>query len=168
MQKGVILATKQLKYWSQEDFDSLSRYVNTDQTYFRAAHTQRRQPNQREMIQFIADTLDLSFSQMLLKMIDARGLTDVEVYKTARIDRRVFSKIRSNDDYQPSRDTAILLCFALHLTLVESMALLERAGLCLSRSKKEDLVIMYCLDYGIYDVEAVNEALKNLGLRSLL
>ena len=119
------------------------------------------------MASFFAETIGLPFSETLLRMIDVRGMTDVAVYKAAKIDRRVFSKIRSNAMYQPSKKTAVRLCLALRCTPSEAMTLLEKAGLCLSRSKKEDMVILYCLRNEIYDVDVVNDVMVRLKLEEI-
>ena len=122
----------------------------------------------KAIMHFIVDTMELSFSQTLLKTIDMRGKLDSEVYKAAKVDRRVFSKLRSNTDYQPSFKTAIRLCLALEMGTTEALMLLGKAGYTLSRSKKEDLVILFCFENGIYDVDEVDGALKALNLEGLL
>ena len=103
--------------------------------------------------------LDASFSQTLLSLIDARGLTDAEVYHRANLSRQLFSKIRSNADYRPTKPTAVALAMALGLTLPETRDLLGRAGIALSRSSQFDVIVEFYISRGVYDVLLVNEAL---------
>lgn len=108
-----------------------------------------------------------TFSQMLLRMIDERNLKDSEVYKEANIDRRLFSKIRGDADYIPSKKTVICFCMALRLELSEARDLLEAAGYALSTSSKFDLIIMYLLEKGEYSVIFANIVLEQYGESTL-
>lgn len=100
--------------------------------------------------------LDKTFQQYLFMLIDRRGLTDPEVYKKANIDRKHFSKIRSNVDYTPSKRTALALAIALELSLDETRDLLSRAGLALSPSMISDRIIEYCIETSNYDIYEIN------------
>ncbi len=100
--------------------------------------------------------LDKTFQQYLFMLIDRRGLTDPEVYKKANIDRKHFSKIRSNVDYSPSKRTALALAIALELSLDETKDLLARAGLALSPSMMSDRIIEYCIETSNYDIYEIN------------
>ena len=103
--------------------------------------------------------LDEGFSTTLLKLIDQKGLTDVQCYKKANIDRKLFSKIRSDPRYKPSKTTAVAFALALELTLPETQSLLSRAGYTLSHSYLSDILVEYCIRQKQYDVLAVNELL---------
>ena len=104
-----------------------------------------------------------SFSEMLLRMIDEKGLKDSDVYKRANIDRRLFSKIRADEDYVPSRKTAISFCLALQLELEEAKKLLATAGYTLSASSRFDLIIMYLIENCEYNIHFANIVLDDYG-----
>ena len=105
------------------------------------------------------DELDAGFSETLLKLIDRTGKKDSEIYKKANVDRKLFSKIRNNPDYKPSKATAIAFAIALELDLKETKDFIARAGFALSRSSKFDVIIEYFIKQKNYDVFAINEAL---------
>lgn len=105
------------------------------------------------------DKLDAGFSETLLRLIDRSGKKDAEIYKKANIDRKLFSKIRSNPGYRPSKTTAVAFAIALELNLAETQDFIARAGFALSHSSVFDIIIEYFIERRNYDVFAINEVL---------
>ena len=101
-----------------------------------------------------------TFSEMLLRLVDEKGFAkDSIVYKRANIERSVFSKLRSNKNYAPSKSTAVALCIALELNMDQTKDLLSRAGYALSPSSMADVIVSFFIENGLYDIFEINAAL---------
>lgn len=114
-------------------------------------------------LESLIDNLDETFSQMLLRLIDERGLKDSTVYKRANVDRRHFSKIRNDIDYVPTKKTVIAFAIALELSMDESIDLMKKAGFAFSTSSKFDVIIQFFIENKYYDIYELNEALFTYG-----
>ena len=139
------------------DLNALSAPV-AEPEYATASCRQTRAIDEEEIAELL-DGLDASFSQTVLSLIDARGLTDVEVYKRANLSRQLFSKIRRDRGYKPTKATAVALAIALELSLDECDDLLERAGYSLSTSSKFDVIVRYFIERECYDIYKLNAML---------
>ena len=111
----------------------------------------------------LLDELEPTFSQTLFRFIKQQNLSEIECYKNANLDRRLFSKIRSNDAYTPKKDTVFALILGLKLDLPDARRLLESAGYSLSHSFKKDTIIEYLISQNIYDIITVNDILDSFG-----
>lgn len=120
-----------------------------------------------ELKDFVNNHRQPKFREVLFHFIDQKGVTDATVYKKAWLDRRHFSKIRSNPHYRIGKNTVISLALALELSQTETGKLLHAAGFALSHSDTSDLVIQFCLENKIYDLQDVNEALHHLNEKPL-
>lgn len=124
----------------------------------------RRKPR---TIDELIDEIDFTFQEMLFKFIDQKGLNDVDVYKKANVDRKLFSKIKSNRFYQPSKSTALAFSIALELNLDETLDLLKKAGYTLSDAIPLDIIVAYHIEKAIYDIYEINMVLFDKGEHSI-
>ncbi len=156
--------SKQIQQFEEEAF--VQKLIDADNMLKEIIHKPDIYYAKRS-IDDLGDQLEETFSQRLFRLIDERGMLDPEVYHRANIDKRLFSKIRSNKNYKPSKNTAIALAIALSLSFDETNDLLKTAGYILSRSSRFDLIIEYCIKNKIFDIFEVNETLYALEEKTL-
>jgi hypothetical protein len=120
-----------------------------------------------ELEDFILTKRKPTLQQVLFNFIDKNASSDADIYKKAGIDRKLFSKIRSNPNYRPGKNTIIALALALELNKKETDMLLSSAGYSLSDSDTSDLIIQFCLEKKIYDIDYVNQALEYFSMKPL-
>jgi len=118
----------------------------------------KSKPKERSL-EDLLNEVDDTFSEALLRLIDAKGKTDPEVYKKANVDRKLFSKIRNNPAYKPSKSTALAFAVALELNLDETKDFIGRAGYALSHSSKTDIIVEYFIQRSEFDIITINETL---------
>ncbi|RDU36004.1 hypothetical protein DRW41_15560 [Neobacillus piezotolerans] len=148
-----------------EEANSSHEIFNRDEIFKRDGILESISPI--EIDEFIKEKRQPVLREVLFSFIDRKGATDAEIYKKAQVDRRHFSKIRSNTDYRPGKNTVIALALALELDKKETGKLLSSAGYSLSDSDTSDLVIQFCIEKRIFDIHQVNEALVYFSLKPL-
>ena len=148
------------------DFDDStcgSEKGDSDDTIKAAEYTTKDAKNLEDLIGELGE----SFHEMLFRKIGECGLPEADIYKKANIDRKLFSKIRSNPAYHTRKDTVLALAIALKLDLDETVELLEKAGYSLSPGSKGDLIVKYFIERKLYDIHVINYALHEFNQPTL-
>ena len=149
----------------------LNKYLSVERTSFVGAKYKLYEADYEmasPINNYINNNIDEStFQTELFKYIDSKNLKDSDVYNKVNIDRRLFSKIRSNKDYHPSKETVILLGIALELNESEIENLLEKASYSLPMNTTYDLIIRFCFKEKIYDINQINEFLYDHNCKTL-
>lgn len=146
------------------------QYINSggmpDRTHYECVNIRRNglyEIDPADALSYLDEFRMRTFTEQLLLFIDRTGQRDSDIYKKANIDRRLFSKIRSNKKYIPSKKTVIALCLALELKREETDRLLSSAGYSLSRADDYDLIIAFCIEKHNYNIFDINEVLMHFG-----
>ena len=178
MQVYLVVFEKQSFELSEKLFKSVSSYIDanyvSDKMNLEYGTSKVRRRNYEDMLLHessyeitskmpnldgMLNNLDRGFSETLLDLIDRTGKKDSEIYKKANVDRKLFSKIRNNADYRPSKTTAIAFAIALELNMDETNDLLSKAGFVLSQSSKFDVIVRYFIENKKYDIFELNSVL---------
>ena len=123
--------------------------------------------SQKSNFKVVLDEAEETFSDMLFRLIRERNIHEVKMYQDAHISKQLFSKIKSNSYYQPTRETVFLFCIAMHLSLHLSKKLLASAGFTFNKSSRFDLIIMYFIESKIYDFYTIDSILMQYNQKAL-
>ena len=149
----------------QINFEEIDSYIKTElryETQETILEIKSSTPNYDSINVFIQQSDDI-LQDNIRKIILSKQLDEVEVYKKADIDRKLFSKIRTQPDYHPNKNTLLKLCLAMNLNTDETENLLKSAGYSLSKSMRSDLILRYCFGHNIFDLITVNQILDHYG-----
>ena len=149
----------------QIDFEEIDSYIKQEfryETHEVSFDIKEPTPDYASINDFIKESDDV-LQDNIRNLILSKQLDEVEVYKKADVDRKLFSKIRTQPDYHPNKNTLLKLCLAMNLNTDETENLLKSAGYSLSKSMRSDLILRYCFGHKIFDVITVNQILDHYG-----
>lgn len=149
----------------QIDFEEIDSYIKQEfryETHEVSFDIKEPTPDYASINDFIKESDDV-LQDNIRNLILSKQLDEVEVYKKADVDRKLFSKIRTQPDYHPNKNTLLKLCLAMNLNTDETENLLKSAGYSLSKSMRSDLILRYCFGHKVFDVITVNQILDHYG-----
>ena len=149
----------------QIDFEEIDSYIKQEfryETHEVSFDIKEPTPDYGSINDFIQESDDV-LQDNIRNLILSKQLDEVEVYKKADVDRKLFSKIRTQPDYHPNKNTLLKLCLAMNLNTDETENLLKSAGYSLSKSMRSDLILRYCFGHKVFDVITVNQILDHYG-----
>ena len=120
-----------------------------------------------DLLDSVRNKTELTFSEKLMELIKEKGRKPADIYKKADINKDLFSKIKANKYYRPTKETALAFAIALHLNLKETADLIGRAGYALSSSIKSDLIVQCYIEAKVYNIMSVNDSLVEYGFKPL-
>lgn len=154
--------TKERVPMNTEELEKVFRYVNDKLVLACECLPSAALPQDSPLARYV-QTLEETWQEMLVRLLNEKGMTNPECYKKAEMDRKLFSKIMGNKNHAPHKDTAVKLALALELPMEETKEMLEKAGYALSHSSRRDLAIEYFFLNRKYDLYELNYALQMLG-----
>lgn len=165
----LVVYDKQSYMISKSRYESVRSYIKTHRVTERRRHMSDMHANMMysKDLSGVLDGIEKSFSETVLDHITNQGKEDYDVYKKANLDRKHFSKIRTNKTYQPKKTTAMALGLALELNLDDFLDLIGKAGYTLTNSSNTDLIIRYCIENKTYDLFEVNTVLFEFTQKTL-
>ena len=149
-------------YLTTEELGKVFKYVSDNLVLACECLSTEALPQDSPLSRYV-QTLEETWQEMLVRLLNEKGMTNPECYKKADVDRKLFSKIMGNKNHAPHKDTAIKLALALELPIKEAGEMLEKAGYALSHSSRRDLAIEYFFLNRKYDLYELNYALQMLG-----